>query len=69
MRHTFIVMESLKNAYDILVRNVLGWLHLVVEFHDSDQASCMIELWSMCFSDARWVAEAIELNIIFDKDR
>ena len=62
-------MESLKNAYDILVRNVLGWLHLVVEFHDSDQASCMIELWSMCFSDARWVAEAIELNIIFDKDR
>ena len=65
MNTGYIVLESLRNGYDILVKHANRWVQCVLDYEDWD-APWASELWSMCLADARWVEPCVELGIRWD---
>lgn len=61
LRNSWIVLESLRKSYDILLKGLLGWLRSVVVFEDWD-VPWVGELWRLCQSDPRWVDQLIDLE-------
>ena len=61
-RNSYIVCESLRNSYDILVRGLPGWLRARVAFEDLDEP-WLAEVWRLCQNDARWVDQMVDMQV------
>jgi len=78
MRSAFIVIESLRNAYDLLVLHSSAWLGRVLRFEDSDGfdwAACwqLLDIepqWvdQMCDSQMRWESGCLKVAKRYEGD-
>lgn len=68
LRGLFICIESLKNGFNLMMKNVRTWLHTVVEFEDLPHFPHR-QLWQLLGIDPNIAEVAEELQLRFERDR
>ena len=61
----WIVFESLKNAYDILVLSLPSWLGRVLAFEDHEAPDDLEAFWILMGLEPQWVQLLVVLQLRF----
>jgi len=72
MKEVFIVIESLRNGFDLLVQQLDAWLLTVVSWEDADDLwdpSFALAFWSAVGCEPRWAEEFVELGLMWADGR
>lgn len=64
LRNSYIVLESLRNSFDILVRFLPGWLRSVVVCEDTPEP-WIADVWRLCQSDPRRVESLVDFGVVW----
>lgn len=64
LRNSYIVLESLRNSFDISVRFLPGWLRSVVVYEDMPEP-WVADVWRLCQSDPRRVEALVDLVVVW----
>lgn len=68
MRSIFILHESLRHGYGLLVKHVGAWLQVVLAFEDWDNSGAR-EVYQLLDVDDEWLPSYVDLQIRFDGKR
>ena len=69
MRACWVVMESLRNSFDQLLRQLPSWLGSVVVYEDHDDPRALADLWALLGLPEEWVVLFVHTQIRWESGR